>query len=145
MWIIRHRFTPTVTTAAPFWRQKLLGVFKVTVSPRCNTVVQLRWLRLYQAVLGWKTCQTLSWNRRAPRPKANPTQGKKWVKKVAFGPHLLFPYSKQFFVGWDWIYIGKQTARNLTHQKFILRKHPSYGSALLKGLSVHFFHKGSEC
>ena len=62
----------------------------------------------------------LSWNRRTPQPKANPTQEKNRLK-VAFGP--LFP-QQIFFRGLGMVLCRKQTTRNPSLPS--LRKHPSY-------------------
>ena len=59
---------------------------------------------VYQIMKGWKTYKYIM------KPANSPTQGqpnpRKNRLKAAFGP--LFSHSKQFFVGWDWFYIGNR-------------------------------------
>ena len=57
-----------------------------------------------------------------PDPRPTQPQEKNRVKSGIFG--TLFPYSKSFFMGWDWFYVGNRLQE--THPSKIVRKHPYF-------------------
>ena len=83
-----------------------------------SALILIRCLRFHQFLLSWttKSHEHIYYKYDETGELPNPGQGQPKPKKnrwkVAFGP--LFPTTKYFFVGWDWLCIGKQTTRNLT-------------------------------
>ena len=58
---------------------------------------------IYQILLGWKIRKYYYETDELPKPNPNQEQ---LGQKVAFGP--LFPTANNFFVGWDWFYVGNR-------------------------------------
>ena len=72
---------------------------------------------MHQVLLGWKTYKYYYETDELPNPRPTQNQEKSGEK---FGP--LFSTANNFFVGWDWFYIGKKLHE--TQPKQIHRKHP---------------------
>ena len=89
----------------------------------------IRVLAIYQILLGWKTYKCYYKTDELPNPKANPNPRKIRLKS---GIWATFSHSKQFFVGWDWFYIGNRLQERQTNK--IIRKEPYTGDHINQDL-----------